>query len=367
MKSTTVAHPKLGFWISLAGMLILAAHSVIAAPDVREPLALGELLVAKGVTVNETPATGGLTLTSGSQIRTEADGRAIVNLGKLGRVTLGSEADISLTFTDGAISGELRAGWIIVSATQGVGVAIATVDGTAVADAADAVVLRIDVTGGATRVETQGKASLKADDKSEFVAAGEEVELSRENGVPAYARRTLESETPTAAPPVPGNLAEVLGASLRGAIETIALDRTLLAPAEKSLDSEHPQRVFGPDQRITQETQQSTEFIVANCTVLPQIIKAKAGCTLAFIIRLENVPFTSLVRARPFMSSSCFRIFPYYPQWVNVPAGGGTMFQINASSCPRNAYQYAQNGLVEIESQACGIVYVQVEWATPCR
>lgn len=360
------------------GMSLFALVASLALCAFASPIALadstqfGELLVAKGVTVNGTTATGGLTVLSGSQIATRQDGRAIVNLGKVGRVTLGSETQIALNFADGKIQGDLLSGWAIISAPAGVEIAIKTADGIAASDGNKASSMRIDLTGGTTRVTSDSAAKLTEAQKTEFVAAGEEVEFSHENGTFAVARRSLEAEPEVA---VSTGFGEVLATSVRTALESVILDRTLATPSSSSPSDELTRRAFASDTAGTQLVEQAVtcgDFnelcggLEVGCDILPIIIKAKAGCTLSFILQSSNVQIPAHVTIRPFMSNACFFLTPYYPQVVTLYPGQGYVGQINARNCPRNAYQFAQNTLIVVESDTCGTNYIRVEWATPC-
>src|SRR5262245_59758928 len=182
--------------ISLQRSLVLALLAGVFFPltAMANPStnALGELLVAKEVTLNGAPASSGLTVLSGSHIKTNLGGRVTVNLSKLGRVTLGPDTEVVLTFSEGAVGGQLLSGWMVISAPKGVRVSPSTIDGLVVADGAQSSLLTIDVTSGNTRVESSG-GSILAGSKKEFVAAGEEVEFSRSagNADPVITRRPL--------------------------------------------------------------------------------------------------------------------------------------------------------------------------------
>src|SRR5262245_57032375 len=154
--------------------------------------ALGELLVAKDVTLNGAPASSGLTVLSGSRIKTNFGGRVTVNLSKLGRVTLGPDTEVVLTFSEGAVGGELLSGWMVISAPKGIKSSNSTADGLVVVDGAKSSMLTIDVTSGKTRVESSG-ANVLAGSKKEFVAGGEELEFSHsaENSDTVIARRPI--------------------------------------------------------------------------------------------------------------------------------------------------------------------------------
>ncbi|MGH9855486.1 MAG: hypothetical protein ACREBD_37090, partial [Blastocatellia bacterium] len=75
--------------------------------------ASGELLVAKEVTLDDAPASAGLTVLSGSRIKTGLGGQVTVNMSKLGRVTLGPNTEAVLTFSEGGVGGELLSGWMV--------------------------------------------------------------------------------------------------------------------------------------------------------------------------------------------------------------------------------------------------------------
>lgn len=354
--------PKRLLFLTLGCLMF--APAVFADPA---PAVLGDLLVARSTTVDETAAASGLTLLSGSRIKTAEGGSAILNLGRLGRITLGPETELILEATRDDIGGKLLSGWMIVSASKGTDVAITTPDGVATSNGARGSVMRIDLTGGVTRVEAEGGAELLSGNESTRVADDEEVEMSRVVGtaIPAFSRRTLAAADEQRRALSVGDL---LSASVRTSIESVTLDHTLVPPSGggRTLQPVNGDRPLfpGPSQTVTPPPEPGECF---PSQIRPQLIKAKAGCTLGFIVRLEGFAFPSQVSVRPFFTNACFRIFPGAPQMVTIPAGGAYNFQINANNCPRNAQQFAQNSLVVIESSACGTGFIQVEWATPCR
>jgi hypothetical protein len=59
----------------------------------------GSLIVKGGVTVNGNPAKTGHTILSNSKIVTGSDGVALVELGALGRITIGESTTVTLVFT----------------------------------------------------------------------------------------------------------------------------------------------------------------------------------------------------------------------------------------------------------------------------
>jgi hypothetical protein len=283
---------------------------------------------------------------------------------------MGPEAELYLTFSERKIGGELLNGWATVSAPKGVGVEIKTNDGLAIADGEQPSSLRIDVTGGNTRVEAEGGAKVTSGDKSEFVAAGEEVELTKGTaGGPVYARRMVEFSTPGE---VEAGLGGVFKIGLRGSAEAVTLDRTLVGPPLRTLGGGSSTVLGSETPRLTEIAQQTCPGdcpgVCPQCIVHPNsatgVVKAKAGCSVSFRVYLENVTTNTTVNVRSFFSNACFRISPPSAQ---IGPGGAAFFTINAINCPRNAFQFAQNSMIVIQTSTCGSQTIQVEWATPCR
>jgi hypothetical protein len=106
----------------------------------------------------------------------------------------------------------------------------------------------------------------------------------------------------------------------------------------------------------------------ANCSIQPDIVKAKAGCApIGFNVSFINVRADSFVSVRPFFNNACFTITPAYPQQVHIPPGGTFPFLLDATRCPANAGQLPQNSQIVIETDTCGTRNVFVEWAPPCK
>src|SRR3982751_2772192 len=70
----------------------------------------GEITVTGQVTVNGQPAVSNSTLLSGAVIATSAGSSAVVSLGKLGRVEVLADSNVTLNFTDSSIVAMLSAG-----------------------------------------------------------------------------------------------------------------------------------------------------------------------------------------------------------------------------------------------------------------
>jgi hypothetical protein len=142
--------------------------------------AAGELSVKGNVTINGTSAISGATVFSESLVKTQRGSGATINLGKLGRVQLGPESEMTLRFADGAIGGNLTSGRATLSAPTGVAISIATADGITSADGKLASALTIDVTCGNTRVAAaRNGAKVTAGGKDQIVAAGSEVAVGQ--------------------------------------------------------------------------------------------------------------------------------------------------------------------------------------------
>jgi hypothetical protein len=142
--------------------------------------AAGELSVSGGVTINGAPAISGATVFSDSKVKTTTNGAATISLGKLGRVQLGPESEMTLSFTDGKIGGNLSSGRATVTAPAGVAIAVATSEGVATADGKSAATLTVDVTCGNTRVAaSRSDEKVTSGSKVEHVAAGSEVSVGQ--------------------------------------------------------------------------------------------------------------------------------------------------------------------------------------------
>jgi hypothetical protein len=184
-KSLTVAvMMAVGSFYSLVGPSALAQNAKAA----------GELSVTGSVMINGTQAISGATVFSDSKIKTSRNSAATINLGKLGRVQLGPDTEMTLQFVAGNIGGNLTSGRAVVNAPAGVTINVATSDGVATADGKQAVTLMIDVTCGNTRVAaTRSAAKVTSGSKVEVVAAGSEVAVGQA-AAPRCARLSTASQ-----------------------------------------------------------------------------------------------------------------------------------------------------------------------------
>jgi hypothetical protein len=115
-----------------------------------EKQVIGQLAVSGSVTVNDKKAITGTSIFNNSRLGVAcANGnRAIINLGKLGRVEMGPGSQLVLKFSDGIISGDLVMGKIVVNAPAGVKVAINTPEGVSASDGKEASVIPVTTQRG---------------------------------------------------------------------------------------------------------------------------------------------------------------------------------------------------------------------------
>ncbi len=122
---------------------ILSSSAFAAGNPKDEKQVVGQLAVTGSVTVNDKKAINGTSIFNNSRLNVAcANGnRAIINLGKLGRVEMAPGTQMVLKFSDGIISGDLAMGKVVVNAPAGVKVAISTPEGVSAADGKDASVV----------------------------------------------------------------------------------------------------------------------------------------------------------------------------------------------------------------------------------
>lgn len=135
----------------------------------------GELAAASGATINGAPAVSGTTVFSNNRVRTARQGAAIVNVGKLGRLELGAESDLTMQFSTANLGGQLHNGRVIISTPMGIAISISTSKGLVTTDG-QAAVLTIEADGKQVRVVAhRGEAKLIANGNIERITAGEEI------------------------------------------------------------------------------------------------------------------------------------------------------------------------------------------------
>ena len=180
--------------LSVGGFYTLQATSVLAQVA---PKTGGELSVVGSATINGTPAISGATVFNDSKVKTSRNGAATINLGKLGRIELGTDTEMTLRFTDGTIGGNLLSGRAVVNVPAGISVSVATADGIATSDGKQAGIVTVDVSCGNTRVaSSRGDAKVTAGSKVEYVAAGQEVAVGTQaSQAPRCTRLLTDSQS----------------------------------------------------------------------------------------------------------------------------------------------------------------------------
>jgi hypothetical protein len=122
----------------------LTAGAVLAqSPSKTARKATGEIVSASKTTINGFSAVSGATVFNNNRIRTGKEGAAIINLGRLGRIELGPETDMTLRISEASIGGELRSSQMVVSAQKGVAITVNTAEGVIITDGREPTVLSI--------------------------------------------------------------------------------------------------------------------------------------------------------------------------------------------------------------------------------
>jgi hypothetical protein len=132
-----------------------------------------EITVTGQVTVNGQPAVSNSTIMSGAVIATAQNSSAVVSLGKLGRVELLADSNMTLRFTDNSIVGTLTTGKAHVSSSAGTATTITTKDTTAIADSSQADNFMVEVECSHTHVDTTtGVVTMRIGSTDKQVVAG---------------------------------------------------------------------------------------------------------------------------------------------------------------------------------------------------
>jgi hypothetical protein len=133
----------------------------------------GEITVTGQVTVNGQPAVSNSTLLSGAVIATSAGSNAVVSLGKMGRVEILADSNLTLNFSGNSIVAMLSAGETRVSTTAGTAATVTTKDTTVIADSAQADNFLVQVECSHTHVDTTtGLVTMRIGSDDKQVAAG---------------------------------------------------------------------------------------------------------------------------------------------------------------------------------------------------
>jgi hypothetical protein len=142
----------------------------------------GELSLTGEVTLNEIRAVAGDTVMNESVVRTECNGAAAINLGRLGRIELGAGSEMIMNLSERVIGGSLRSGSLVISSPAGVTVSIQTPEGLITTPGRDVSVFTVDLTSGRTRVSSQrSDVKVTFGDRVEFISAGQETAVGTQN------------------------------------------------------------------------------------------------------------------------------------------------------------------------------------------
>lgn len=133
----------------------------------------GEITVSGQVTVNGQPAVSNSTILSGAVITTASGSSAVVSLGKLGRVEIQADSNVTLRFSDNSIVAILSEGKTRVSNAAGVATTVTTKDATVIADVSQANNFLVEVECSHTHVDTTaGIVTMREGSNDKQVVAG---------------------------------------------------------------------------------------------------------------------------------------------------------------------------------------------------
>jgi hypothetical protein len=133
----------------------------------------GEITVTGQVTVNGQPAVSNQTILSGAVIGTAAGSSAVVSLGKLGRVEVQENSNLSLNFSETGITATLNDGKAGFSTSAGISTSVATKHMTAIADMGQANNFFVQTACANSWVDTvSGLVTVREGSNDKQVAAG---------------------------------------------------------------------------------------------------------------------------------------------------------------------------------------------------
>jgi hypothetical protein len=132
-----------------------------------------DISVTGTVTVNGQAAVSNSTIVSGSSIVTGADSSATISLGKIGRVELMSDSNLTLQFSESSITGVINSGKVRVTNGAGVATSITSKDAVAIADAGQSDTFVVEVECSHTHVDTMaGIVTVREGTNDKQVVAG---------------------------------------------------------------------------------------------------------------------------------------------------------------------------------------------------
>jgi hypothetical protein len=133
----------------------------------------GEITVSGQVMVNGQPAVSNSTVLSGAVITTGANSSAVVSLGKIGRVEILANSNLTLRFADNSIVAILSDGKARFSDPAGVAATVTTKNATFIADSGQANNFLVEVECSHTHIDTMtGVVTMREGSNDKQVAAG---------------------------------------------------------------------------------------------------------------------------------------------------------------------------------------------------
>jgi hypothetical protein len=182
---------------SLTAIAVFCVSSSIALAQAKD--VAGEITVSGQVTVNGQTAVSNATIISGSTVATGAGSNAIVSLGKIGRVEVLADSNVTLNFTDNSIVAIVSTGKVRVSNAAGIGATVTSKDATVIADLNQANNFLVEVECSHTHVDaTAGMVTMREGTSDKQIAAG--TSASAGNLAQTGCKPCLR---PNSAPPVP--------------------------------------------------------------------------------------------------------------------------------------------------------------------
>jgi hypothetical protein len=155
-------------------MMVVCVWSVYSMVAFAMPMdQTGEITVTGQVTVNGQAAVTNSTVMSGAVIAAGANSNAIVSLGKLGRVEVLADSNVTLVFSSSSIVATLSSGETRVSTSAGTAATVTTKDATVIADSAQADNFLVQVECSHTHVDTaSGLVTMRTGSTDKQVVAG---------------------------------------------------------------------------------------------------------------------------------------------------------------------------------------------------
>ena len=100
---------------------LFGRHSASPQPAGAQQMLIGRIMTRqnKPVMVNGNSVPSGTTIFSGAQVRTPAGTGATIDLGPLGRVDIGPNTNLTLTFGQGEVSINLQTGYVMLTTNKG--------------------------------------------------------------------------------------------------------------------------------------------------------------------------------------------------------------------------------------------------------